>query len=387
MQDEKYDLIVVGSGILGTFHAYHALRAGLKVLLLEKDNYPVGATVRNFGQAVPSGMVDQWFRYGARGLEVYQSLQKEFDISVRNNGSVYIASDEDEQQLIHELKEHYDTVGYTCKLLSATDVLAKYPALKSSYVKEGLFFPQEVSVEPDRMIYKVHAYMREQFRQLTLLYNSPVISCENSTIGVSVKTSNGSVYAGEKVVICNGNEFKLLFPEIYSKSGQVVSKLQMLRTMPMPEVQLEGNILTGLTIRRYESFETYCPSFNTISTPDHYRELQEWGIHILFKKAVDGSFIIGDSHEYADANQLDDLGFRISDYINQLMLNEAARIANFDVHKISSSWAGYYPQHPDKNIVEIDVTESILIRTCIGGKGMTAGIGYTEESVKKIFNL
>lgn len=387
MQDKKYDLIVVGSGILGTFHAYHALRAGLKVLLLEKDNYPVGATVRNFGQAVPSGMVDQWFRYGVRGLEVYQSLQKEFDISVRNNGSVYIASDEDEQQLIHELKEHYDTIGYACKLLSATDVLAKYPALKSSYVREGLFFPQEVSVEPDQMIYKVHAYMQEQFDKFTLLYNFPVINCENNADGVSVKTSNGSAYSGEKIVICNGNEFKLLFPEIYSKSGQVVSKLQMLRTVPMPEVQLEGNILTGLTIRRYESFETYCPSFNTISTPDHYKELKKWGIHILFKKAVDGSFIIGDSHEYADANQLDDLGFRISDYINQLMLNEAARIANFDVHKISTSWAGYYPQHPDKNIVEIDVTESIFIRTCIGGKGMTAGIGYTEESVKKIFNL
>jgi FAD dependent oxidoreductase TIGR03364 len=387
MQDKKYDLIVVGSGILGTFHAYHALKAGLRVLLLEKDNYPVGATVRNFGQAVPSGMVDQWFRYGVRGLEVYQSIQKDFDITVRNNGSVYIASDKEEQQLIHELKNHYDTIGYSCELLSATGVLAKYPALRSSYVKEGLFFPQEVSVEPDRMIHRVHEYIQQQFSHFTLLYNAPVIGCENSAGSVHVKTSNGSSYLGEKVVICNGNEFKLLFPEVFRKSGQVVSKLQMLRTIKMPEVQLEGNILTGLTIRRYESFENYCPSFNSITTPDHYKELKKWGIHILFKKAVDGSFIIGDSHEYADANQLDDLGFKISDYINQLMLNEAARIANFDVRKISSSWAGYYPQHPDKNIVEIDISDNILIRTCIGGKGMTAGIGYTEHSVKTIFNL
>ncbi|HWV71463.1 MAG TPA: TIGR03364 family FAD-dependent oxidoreductase [Pseudosphingobacterium sp.] len=387
MQDKKYDLIVVGSGILGTFHAYHALEAGLKVLLLEKDNYPVGATVRNFGQAVPSGMVDQWFRYGVRGLEVYQSIQKDFDITVRNNGSVYIASDKEEQQLIHELKNHYDTIGYSCELLSAASVLAKYPALRSSYVKEGLFFPQEVSVEPDQMIYKVHEYMQQQFNHFTLLYNAPVIGCENNAGGVHVKTTNGSTYLGEKVVICNGNEFKLLFPEMFRKSGQVVSKLQMLRTIQMPEVQLEGNILTGLTIRRYESFENYCPSFNTITTPDHYKELKKWGIHILFKKAVDGSFIIGDSHEYADANQLDDLGFKISDYINQLMLNEAERIASFDIRKISSSWVGYYPQHPDKNIVEIDISDNILIRTCIGGKGMTAGIGYTEHSVKKIFNL
>lgn len=32
----KYDLIVVGGGILGTFHAYHALKRGLKVALIEK---------------------------------------------------------------------------------------------------------------------------------------------------------------------------------------------------------------------------------------------------------------------------------------------------------------------------------------------------------------
>ena len=32
-----YDLIVVGSGVLGTFHAYHALKKGLSVAIIEKD--------------------------------------------------------------------------------------------------------------------------------------------------------------------------------------------------------------------------------------------------------------------------------------------------------------------------------------------------------------
>ena len=30
----KFDLIVVGGGILGTFHAYHALKKGLRVALI-----------------------------------------------------------------------------------------------------------------------------------------------------------------------------------------------------------------------------------------------------------------------------------------------------------------------------------------------------------------
>ena len=90
-----YDLIIVGAGVLGTFHAYHAAKAGLRVLLLEKDRYPVGATVRNFGQVVPSGLAGRWFEYGRRSLEIYRDIQQETDLTVRANGTIYVASDAD----------------------------------------------------------------------------------------------------------------------------------------------------------------------------------------------------------------------------------------------------------------------------------------------------
>lgn len=62
----KYDLIVVGGGVLGTFHAYHALKKNLKVLLIERNSVPQGATVRNFGQVVPSGMDLKWQNFGRK---------------------------------------------------------------------------------------------------------------------------------------------------------------------------------------------------------------------------------------------------------------------------------------------------------------------------------
>ncbi|PTS99498.1 TIGR03364 family FAD-dependent oxidoreductase [Pedobacter sp. HMWF019] len=386
MADQHFDLIIIGGGILGTFHAYHALQEGKTVLQLEKDNYPVGATVRNFGQAVPSGMEAEWFEYGARGLEIYQSIQEEYDISVRKNGSVYIASDEDEQTLIHELKAHYDTLGYTAELLSKESIHAKYPSIKASYAKEALYFPQEISVEPGLMIYNLHQYMQSKFETYTLRYNNPVIDCVSKGSGVEVKTSLGITYRAEKAIICNGYEFKLLYPELFSSSGIVISKLQMMRSVPMPEVQLEGNILTGLTIRRYESFEHYCPSFQSIKTPEHYEELKKWGIHILFKKAADNSIIIGDSHIYAEVNQFDQLGFDLDQHVNELMLKEAERIADFNVRDLQSTWAGFYPQHPTHHIVEYDLDNRIHIRTAIGGKGMTASAGYAEQSIRKILS-
>lgn len=384
MNNRKYDLVVVGAGVLGAFHAYHALLKGLRVLHVEKDNYPQGSTVRNFGQVVPSGMAGEWFDYGVRGLDIYQSIQGETDISIRNNGSIYIASDRDEVQIIHELSTHYKQVSYAHELWSKQQVLEAYPMLRADYVQEAIVFKQELSVEPDTMIRKLHNYLKGKFPNYTLGYNTAIIGCEERDNTVHLLTSQGTNFQAEKVIICNGYEFKLLFRELFEDSGLKVSKLQMMRTKPMPSLQMPGNILTGLTVRRYESFEANCPSFHSISVPPHYEELKKWGVHILFKQALDGSIIIGDSHEYALGSEIDDLGFSISAYINQLMIDEANRIMPVDGSMIESTWAGFYAQH-DKNILEIDVSDKIHVRTGIGGKGMTASAGYAEKSIDGLF--
>ncbi|MFY8036438.1 MAG: TIGR03364 family FAD-dependent oxidoreductase [Cyclobacteriaceae bacterium] len=379
----EYDLIVVGAGVLGTFHAYHAARLGKKVLLTEKDQYPTQATVRNFGQVVPSGMGSEWFNYGLKGIATYQQIQSEFDISIRNNGSVYIASDDAEIQLIHELKQVMDSRSYEAQLLSTTQCLNKWPVLNEGYCKEALFFPQELSAEPETLIHRLLIYIAQKFPLLTYRPATTIIDCEVKGDRVVVTSHLKEKFTADHAIICNGGEFKLLFADLFRRSGIVVSKLQMLRTTAMPAVPLEGNILTGLTIRRYESFQE-CPSYASVQTPPHLTELKKWGIHILFKKAIDGSIIIGDSHEYAEASKTDDLGFSQNEYINQLMLNEAKRIVTFDINHIAQSWSGFYPQHNEKDIVEMDIENRIHIRTAIGGKGMTTSAGYAEESILKI---
>jgi FAD dependent oxidoreductase TIGR03364 len=381
---DKQDLLIVGAGILGAFHAFHALRRGLSVTLLEKDRYPVQATVRNFGQVVPSGMAGRWFEYGRRSLEWYRFIQERADITVRPGGTVYIASDPEEQQVIHELHERMVDRSYPVSLLSPSACLERWPSLKAGYCREGLFFPEEVSVAPETMIYRLLDYMQEVFPAFTYRPMTTAVDCGSLADGAYLVTNSGERLSATKVIVCNGGEFKLLFPELFAASGIVVSKLQMMRTRPMPEVKLRGNILTGLTIRRYESFEA-CPSFAGLSVPPHLEELKQWGIHVLFKQADDGSIIIGDSHEYAGAMDADDLGFSIDSHINELMLREAERIVSFDVRNLDRVWAGFYPQHKQRDIVEEDLSGCIHIRTAIGGKGMTSSAGYAEESIAALF--
>lgn len=380
----KYDLIVVGAGILGTAHAFQAAKSGKKVLILEKDNYPVGSTVRNFGQAVTSGCVGEWFEYGLRSQEIYRDIQSKFDISVRQNGSIYVASDEDEWVLCNELYEIQKSKGYNVVLLSKRQVLEMYPEFKENYVRGAIYYPTELSVEPNLLIHRVLEYIQ---KDLGVVYrnNTSVIDCEENTDGITITTTTKETFVADKVLICSGYIFNLLYPEIFRDSGLVVSKLQMMQTVPMNNLDLKGNILTGLSIRRYESFSE-CPSFPKITVPEHYTELQKWGVHILFKQAIDGSIIIGDSHEYAPARQIDDLGFDTKDYVNNLMIKEAERIVNFKISgKIARTWAGFYAQHPE-HIFKYDVSTNIHICTGIGGKGMTTSFGFAEANLKKLYS-
>jgi len=372
-----YDLIIVGAGALGTFHAYHAAKRGKRVLLLEKDSRPVSSTVRNFGQVVPSGLSGRWFDYGRRSLEIYREIQSQTDITVRQNGSVYVASDQDEWALCNELFDRRQSQSYPCELLSADQTLARYPHLQPNYVQGGLYFPDELSVEPDSMIYRVIDFMVERYG-VVYQPNATVIDCQSAMGRAAVTLAGDDYYEAERVIICSGYEFRLLFPDLFANSGLIVSKLQMMRTVPMSGISLPGNILTGLTIRRYEAFAE-CPSYAnlTAARPEHLVDLEKWGIHLLFKQAIDGSFIIGDSHEYAPANRIDDLGFDTKDAINALIINEAKRIVNFPVEQISQTWAGFYAQTPAE-IFEHDVDDHIRIVTGIGGKGMTSAAGYTE---------
>ena len=382
---DNYDLIVVGGGVLGTFHAYHAQKKGLKVAIIEQNNKPQGATVRNFGQVVPSGMNTKWQAYGRESLKIYKEIQSTFDISVRQEGSVYIASNDDEVQLLEELVDINKTNEYTSRMLTKEECLINYSGLKKSYVKAGLFFPEEIMVEPRIMINKLHEFMKTL--GLHLFMNTKVIGCETVNNIVHLTTSSNETYKALKVIICNGSDFKTLYPSLFNESDLIVSKLQMMQTKPQQNFRLKSSILTGLSIRRYEAFEE-CKSYKNIKEKENPNSFEKkWGVHILFKQALDGSVIIGDSHEYATAFAMDDLGFNLNMDIDKFIINEAKKIIDLPNYEIENRWYGMYSQCKTKDIYEHTIDQNIHIVTGIGGKGMTGSAGFSKTNINKIFNF
>ncbi len=381
----KYDLIVVGGGVLGTFHAYHALKRGLKVALLEKNQRPQGATVRNFGQVVPSGMNAKWQLFGRESLRIYKEIQAEFDISVRHEGSVYLASDDEEVQLLEELHDINKANNYSSHLLTKNACLDRYPGLRKDYVKAGLFFPDEVIVEPRLMINRLQKYLKTA--GLDIFYETTVLECDALNSGISLHTSDNNTFLAEKVIICNGSDFKILYPKVFKESDLEVSKLQMMQTKVQPNYRLKGSVLTGLSIRRYEAFSE-CHSYQVTKAREEKDTLEKkWGVHILFKQAADGSIILGDSHEYADAGDIDELGFDSITDIDDFILQESKKIFELPNYDIQRRWLGFYSQCKNSDIYQHTIERNIHIVTGIGGKGMTGSAGFAKVNIDQIFNF
>lgn len=380
---DRVDLLVVGGGVLGAFHAYHALRRRLRVRLLERSPAPVGASARNFGQVVPSGMAQgRWQAHGRESTRLYREIHEQVDIGLRRDGSLYLASDDDEARLLEELHAIDTGAGYPCELLDAEACRARLPAVRASYVRLGLLFPHEVQLEPIRTVATIAAWLAER-HGLDHRPHTTAVAVDDVADGVLVRDGHGAQHRAAKVVVCSGVDASTLFAERLAASDVEACQLQMLRTEPLPGVALRGSVLTGRTIRRYESFQE-CPSYARIQAAAPRDAYLEHGIHVLFTQRADGSVVIGDSHAYRPIGGANALPFERDERVDDLILEEARRILDLPSWRLTGRWLGRYSQTPRGLHVD-DVTPNIRIVTGIGGKGMTAGPSVAGESVAAMF--
>ncbi len=380
------DVIVIGAGVLGTFHAHYAALLGYRTLLLERDAAPNGASTRNFG-IIAQSIVDptgEWAAFARDTAEIYRAIQRERDISVRGTGALYLASTGLEDTVLREFAERFGAT-YNCAYLEAREALARYPFVRASYCVGALLFPDDLTVEPRRMLAQLIPYVTRPDRGdggVEYIPHTAVVAVEPSGRGCTVRDARGAAFAAERVVVCNGADVQTLFSDLFRASGLRVCKLQMMQTAPSTSdgFRLPHAILSGLSILRYPAFAS-CPSYEALRAQPMDDSLRAYGIHLLFKGGQDGSVVIGDSHEYRDPADVSALQETTDCAVAAAILRYGQTMLELPSWTPRMMWNGYYLTHPERDVYTHAVDDAIHIVTGIGGKGMTTGPAFARHSI------
>ena len=382
-----FDVVVVGAGIVGTFHAYFAAQRGLKTLLVERDPAPRQATVRNFGMIVTGTIAapGEWDGFARRTNELYLQLEDKSkeDLTIRHRGSLYVVETELEDRVIREFADLSSSLRKRAEYLAPTDLTNVYPFLDREYARGGLLFPDDLSVDPRRFIYLILGQLSRD-ENVTFKPDTCVVGIEAEASGCRLTDSSGNQYSCGTTVVCSGIEYRILYPDFCRESGMEICKIDMLSTGTQANVDLRHNILSGLSVRRYPGFEV-CASYADLKAAPIGQEYRDWGIHLLFKQADDGTIIVGDSHQYFALSE--PTGFDNHAEVRDAILAYGKRMVHLDDWSIAKSWAGYVMSHPHEEAVVGQVAPSVHVALGIAGKGMSTAPGFAEANMARILDI
>ncbi len=88
-EDGRYDVAVVGAGIVGLAHAYAAAKLGARVVVIERDLAANGASIRNFGFITVTGQErGEVWRMAMRTRDVWAEVAATAGIPIEHRGLV-----------------------------------------------------------------------------------------------------------------------------------------------------------------------------------------------------------------------------------------------------------------------------------------------------------
>lgn len=375
-----YDLAVVGAGIVGAMHALFAARAGMRVALLDRGEWPGGASVRNFGMAIPSGMAaGPWLDLARGSVEIYRELAEAGALSVSGSGSLFLATTDLEARVLAEFAERAPALGHRCDLLEPAQAVAFHPALRRDGLRAALLFPDDLQVDQRSLPRTLIPWLSETL-SVDWMPGRTVSGIARRPGGVRVATADGEAVDAARAVVCAGPDLAALFPGLAEAASIRRCKLQMLRTRPVEELAFPAAVASGWSLRRYDSFHA-CPSHAALLEAPIPDDLAALGIHLLIKREADGSVTIGDSHQYdpdpAAANEAGD------PRIDALILAEARRLVDLPDWTVAERWCGWYPVGNGESLVA-EPEPGVHVALVLGGKGMTCAPAFARENVARL---
>jgi len=363
--------VVVGAGILGTWHAVELCRAGFTVEHLEAEAGPTGASVRNFGLVWVSG------RRSGEELEVARRARRQWEdmatrapgIGFRADGSITVATNDVERKVMEEFALHPDAADRGIAFLEPSDVRAANPAVKGA-VTGGLACPLDAVVEPRHTLSALRTYLETTFAtDYTFRPSCRIVDVTERT----AVDRTGTRWDADVVVLATGTAYDHLRATEHSSDRLRRVRLQMLETEPYPE-RLTTALADADSLRYYPAYEVAPLDLlgpqNDVAAAHH--------LQLLLVQRADGGLTIGDTHAYGEP-----FDFALSETPTLELVARAERIVGTALPPVRRRWEGVYAQCADGAVcLREEIAAGVWMVNGPGGRGMTCSPAIAADTLR-----
>ncbi len=360
--EHRSDLVVVGAGIVGLAHAWHAVRAGLSVTVVERDECAVGASVRNFGHVCTTAQGGDVLPVAQEAREFWLHLGRDAGLDVRRDGTVLVARTAAEQAVLDEFAEER---GEAVRPLTAEQA-AGLLGLSPVGAVGGLHLVDDLRVDAPAALPVIAAHLRGL--GVRFLWRTAVLDVVDGL----VTTTRGPVRAG-RVVLAVGHDVDRFFPDAADAHGLLRCRLRMLEVDAPGGAAVRPALLTGTSMLRYDGLSAQ-PSAAAVreevraSRP----ELLDQVVNLMLTQRPDGRLVVGDTHHYGVTE--DPFEDERSD---ALVLSEASRLLGADL-VVRRRWRGVYASAPAPFLVA-QPRDGVTVVSVTSGIGMTTALGLAKR--------
>ncbi|WP_282848009.1 TIGR03364 family FAD-dependent oxidoreductase [Microbacterium oxydans] len=361
------DVVVVGSGIVGLGAAYAAVRRGLRAIVVDRTDGPVGATIRNFGHLCIGAQGGEARRYADISRDLWLRLSRDAGFWLRESGTLVAARHDDELAVLEAASREGGI-----RMLEAAELLRSAP-LRADGLVGGAHIETDLQTDPrtaaDAIVRHLVA-LGVEFRFRTAV----------TAVGAErVDTTRGPIACGSVVVAVN-HDIDQLLPEVAERHGVVRCALDMMRAAVSFPRPLAAPLLTGWSLVRYGRFADG-PEARAVRERLHTvrPDLAAIDLNQMYTQLPDGTLIIGDSH----ATALSPAPFQ-PEAAFTAFLDEAEALFDAPAPRVLERWQGVYAKGPQDFLIDRG-DDGVLALAATTGIGMTTGLGLAEENLAAAF--
>ncbi|MBQ0877120.1 TIGR03364 family FAD-dependent oxidoreductase [Streptomyces rochei] len=370
-------VIVVGAGVVGTMHAWHAVNRGHEVVQIERETEARGASLRNFGQIWVSGRAGgEELETALRARELWEEIGARVPaLGFRPNGSLTPVRGDLERAVAEAAVARPDAAARGYKLLTPGEARAINPALRGDF-DAALYCERDAAVEPRTAQLALRAELLRS-PGYTFLPGREV----REVVGErAVRDDHGEVHTGDAVVLATGAWLGGLVRELAGPDLPVRRvRLQMMQTDPLGE-PLTTSVADADSFRYYPAYAS--PALDELNArqPQPATAAQH-AMQLLMVQRADGGLTIGDTHEYEHPFAFD----TVEDPYDHLT-GVVESLLGRPLPKIRRRWAGVYAQCTDTSRVvhRQRVRDGVWLVTGPGGRGMTCSPAIAETTANEL---